>query len=101
MNKLLVEFEDIVILKTIVGDINLNFLCKEDLEHIEDIAYELDIELPLNIIDPEDDEIIITSLEDFYDSQYEIVKEIFECWNNLINDKYLNIRKRILNKLNS
>ena len=100
MNKLLIEFEGIVILRTIVRDVNLNFLCKEDLEHIEDVAYELGIELPLNIIDPEDDEIIITSLEDFYDSQYEMVKKVFECWNNLINDKYLNIRKRILYKLN-
>lgn len=84
--KIFENFENIFLVKTVIGNINLNFLTKNDLEDIDEIAYELDIELPLNEVE---------SLEDFYDFEYEKVSKIYNDWYEYINNEYVSLKEEL------
>ena len=89
-NKDLVEFELIITLKAKIFDVNLNFLDKEDLEDIQDLAYDLGIEDYLTYFD----------LEPMYNSQYDEVKMIYNKWCDDIYNAYENHIQKLNKRLN-
>ena len=86
---LLRKFEDIIIVRTIIFDVNLNFLCLDDLTKISDIAYECKIDL--NHID---------LLEGMYNSQYDKIRDIYDEWREDIVYMYNDVKDDLLEKLN-
>lgn len=85
MHELLCKFENIVTLKTIMDNIDLNFICLNDLDKIANIANELDIDL--NCIDYDNIE---------YNSQYQDICDTFTDWFEDINTMYLDLREKLL-----
>ena len=83
---LLGDFERIIILKTLIFDIDLNFLDLESLEKIDIEAYQLEIE---NF--PKYD------LEDMYNSQYDEIQEIYEVYKKFITTEYWRLKRKIEN----
>ena len=82
---LLGDFERIIILNTLLHDIDRNFLTKQDLEKIRDIGYDMEIK---NF--PKYD------LDDLYnyDNRIELV---YEKYIEFGNDEYLKIKREIEN----
>lgn len=70
MNNLLKDFELIVILKTEIFRVDLNFLSKNDLLVIEECALGLGLDEYLTYFD----------LESIYDFEYDEVKKIYKQW---------------------
>lgn len=85
MHELLCKFENIVILKTIMDSIDLNFICLNDLDKIANIANELDVDL--NCIDYDNIE---------YNSQYQDICDTFTDWFEDVNTMYLDLREKLL-----
>ena len=85
MNRLLSLFESLIILKTDMDNIDLNFICINDMEKIIEIADELDIDL--NCIEYDKIE---------YNTQLEELIEIYYDWYEDINTMYLDIRNELL-----
>ena len=83
---LLRKFEDIIIVRTIIFDVNLNFLCLDDLNKIADIADECKIDL--NHID---------LLEDMYNSEYDKIRDIYDEWREDVVYMYNDIKNELLN----
>lgn len=84
MFDLLCKFENIVVLKTIMDSIDLNFIGTEDLERIADDAENLGIDL--NCID----------LDNIYDSEYDLIEDIYKEWFDDVNTMYLDIKEELL-----
>lgn len=84
MFDLLCKFENIVVLKTIMDSIDLNFIGTEDLERIADDAENLGIDL--NCID----------LDNIYDSEYDLIEDIYREWFDDVNTMYLDIKEKLL-----
>lgn len=85
MCDLLCKFEDIIVLKTIMDSIDLNFIGVEDLKEIAEYAEELGI----NCI----------NLEDIYNSKYNLITDIYYKWYENVNDKYLDIKNNLLKSI--
>ena len=85
MNKLLNLFESIIILRTDMDNINLNFICINDLEKIVDVATELDIDL--NYLEYDKIE---------YNTQQEQLTEVYYDWYEDINTMYLDVKNSLL-----
>lgn len=81
---LLEDFERIIILKTLIFDIDLNFLDLESLEKIDIEAYQLEIE---NF--PQYD------LEGMYNSQYDEIEEIYKVYKKFITTEYWRLKRKI------
>lgn len=84
MFDLLCKFENIIVLKTIMDSIDLNFIGTEDLERIADDAENLGIDL--NCID----------LDNIYDSEYDLIEDIYREWFDDVNTMYLDIKEELL-----
>lgn len=85
MNRLLSLFESLIILKTDMDNIDLNFICINDMEKIIEIADELDIDL--NCIEYDKIE---------YNTQQKELIEIYYDWYEDINTMYLDIKNELL-----
>lgn len=85
MNRLLSLFESLIILKTNMDNIDLNFICIDDMEKIIEVGDELDIDL--NCIEYDKIE---------YNTQLEELIEIYYDWYEDINTMYLDIRNELL-----
>lgn len=85
MNRLLNLFESIIILRTNMDNIDLNFICIDDLEKIIDVATELDIDL--NCLEYDKIE---------YNTQQEQLTEVYYDWYEDINTMYLNVKNSLL-----
>lgn len=85
MNRLLNLFESIIILRTNMDNIDLNFICIDDLEKIIDVATELDIDL--NCLEYDKIE---------YNTQQEQLTEVYYDWYEDINTMYLDIKNELL-----
>lgn len=70
MDEMLIDFELIIILKTEICRVNLNFLDKGDLEEIEEVMYDMGLEEHFTDYD----------LEGLYNSNYDKIEEIYEQW---------------------
>lgn len=84
MYDLLCKFESVIVLKTLMENIDLNFIGIGDLEEIALYAEELDIEL--EYID----------LDDYYNSDYNNIIDIYNKWFESINSLYLNTKNGLL-----
>lgn len=84
MFDLLCKFENIIVLKTIMDSIDLNFIGTEDLERIADDAENLGIDL--NCID----------LDNIYNSEYDLIEDIYREWFDDVNTMYLDIKEELL-----
>lgn len=84
MYDLLCKFEDIIVMKTIMDNVDLNFIEIGDLEEIAEYAEELGIEI--NHVD----------LENIYNSEYDLITDIYYTWYENVNDKYLDIKNGLL-----
>lgn len=85
MNRLLNLFESIIIIRTDMDNINLNFICIDDLEKIVDVATELDIDL--NCLEYDKIE---------YNTQQEQLTKVYYDWYEDINTMYLDIKNSLL-----
>ena len=85
MHDLLCKFESLVILQTMMDLVDLNFIDTVKLNQIADTANELDIDL--NYIDY--DKIM-------YESDYDLMVEVFEDWAEDINTMYLDVKSELL-----
>ena len=85
MHDLLCKFEGLVILQTMMDLVDLNFIDTVKLNQIADTANELDIDL--NYIDY--DKIM-------YESDYDLMVEVFEDWAEDINTMYLDVKSELL-----
>lgn len=85
MNRLLSLFESLIILKTDMDNIDLNFICINDMEKIIEIADELDVDL--NCIEYDKIE---------YNTQQKELIEIYYDWYEDINTMYLDIKNELL-----
>lgn len=84
MYDLLCKFEDIIVMKTIMDNIDLNFIGVGDLEEIAGYAEELGIGIDC------------VNLEDIYNSEYDLITDIYYTWYENVNDKYLDIKNGLL-----
>ena len=87
MYELLCEFEEIIVLKTLMNTIDLNFLSKEDLEYIAEYIDENDINIDLEYVD---------MLESLYNSQYDEIEDIYYSWFESINKRYNEVKNGLL-----
>ena len=87
--ELLGKFERIVIIKTLIFDIDLNFLSENDLKKIADEADTMEIDLNLLSYD---------KLNNY--PTYDELLEIFEEWQDDICYMYNDIKDELLEKLN-
>lgn len=90
IDKDIAELERITILKTEIVRIDLNFLDKENLEEIEEIAYDLGIEEYLTEF----------NIEGLYNSEYDKLCIIYKQWYNDILNAFENINNKINKRLN-
>ena len=87
MYELLCEFEEIIVLKTLMNKIDLNFLSKEDLEYIAEYIDENNINIDLEYVD---------MLESLYNSQYDEIEDIYYSWFESINKRYNEVKNGLL-----
>lgn len=85
MYDLLCKFENLVVLKTIMSNIDLNFIGTQDLGNIIEIADELDI--PLNYIDYDNID---------YNDQYQDICDVYMDWFDDVNAMYLDVKNGLL-----
>lgn len=85
MNDLLCKFENLVVLKTIMDNIDLNFIGTNDLDNIAIIANDLDIDL--NFIDYDHIE---------YNDQYQDICDVYMDWFDDVNTMYLDVKNSLL-----
>lgn len=86
--RLLSDFERIIILKTLIFDIDLVFISKNNLEEIAYRADEMEIDLDFSSFDKLD-----------YPTYDELLK-IYEEWKTDILEKYNTIKDDLLKKIN-
>lgn len=85
MYNLLCQFENLVVLKTIMDNIDLNFIGTQDLDNIIEIADKLDI--PLNCIDYDNID---------YNDQYQDICDVYMDWFDDVNAMYLDVKNGLL-----
>lgn len=81
--------ENVIVVQTLCGAINLNFIGVQDLEEIACIAEELDIILPEH------------DLDSLYNDDYEDLVKIYHDYMNTLNDSYLELKTEVLNAINN
>lgn len=85
MYDLLCKFENLIVLKTIMDNIDLNFIGTQDLDNIIEIADELSI--PLNCIDYDNID---------YNDQYQDICDVYMDWFDDVNTMYLDVKNGLL-----
>ena len=94
------DFEKIVNLRTYFYSFDNNFLSVDDLDAIDYRAYKLNIKLELpKIIDYEDDDeiIYIKEINDLYNSNTDSIYEIYESFEEQIENLYKERKENLLN----
>ena len=85
MYELLRQFEDLVVLKTMMDMIDCNFIDTVNLQQIADVADELDVHLDYQI-----------DFDNINDSEYDELYDIYIKWFDDINNMYLNVKNGLL-----
>lgn len=85
MYDLLCKFENLVILKTIMDNVDLNFIDTVDLDKIANVANELEIDL--NFLDYDKIE---------YDNQYDLIEQVYYDWFEDVDTMYEDIKNGLL-----
>lgn len=85
MYNLLEKFENLVVLKTMMDLVDLNFIDTVEISQIADTANELDIDLDFTLYD---------KIE--YESDYDLMVDTFEDWFEDVNTMYLDVKNGLL-----
>ena len=85
MMDLLEKFENLVVLKTMMDLVDLNFIDTVKLSQIANTANELDIDLDFTFYD---------QIE--YEDDYDLMIETFEDWFEDVNTMYLDVKNGLL-----
>lgn len=84
MYDLLCEFESLIVLKTIMDSVDMNFIGIGDLEEIDGYAKELDIDIKY------------VDLESMYNWEIDSILDVYNKWYENVNDRYLEIKNGLL-----
>lgn len=85
MYDLLCEFESLVVLKTIMDSVDMNFIGIGDLEEIDGYAKELGIDTKY------------VDLESMYNFEIDSILDVYNDWYENVNDRYLEVKNGLLN----
>ena len=80
--------ENVIVVQTLCGAIDLNFIGIKDLEEIACIAEEFDIILPEY------------DLDSLYNDNYDDLIKIYHDYMNTLNNSYLELKTEVLNAIN-
>lgn len=84
MYDLLCEFESLIVLRTLMDSIDMNFIGIGDLEEIDGYAKELDIDI--KYID----------LESMYNWEIDSILDVYNEWYDNINNRYLEVKEQLI-----
>ena len=84
MYDLLCEFESLIVLKTIMDSVDMNFIGIGDLEEIDEYARELDIDIKY------------VDLESMYNWEIDSILDVYNKWYENVNDRYLEVKNGLL-----
>lgn len=87
MYDLLCEFESLIVLKTLMDSIDINFIGIGDLEEIDGYAKELDIDIKY------------VDLESMYNWEIDSILDVYNKWYDNINDRYLEVKNNLFKTL--
>ena len=85
MYDLLCEFESLIVLKTIMDSVDMNFIGIGDLEEIDGYAKELGIDTKY------------VDLESMYNFEIDSILDVYNDWYENVNDRYLEVKNGLLN----
>lgn len=84
MYDLLCEFESLIVLRTLMDSVDMNFIGIGDLEEIDGYAKELDIDIKY------------VDLESMYNWEIDSILDVYNEWYDNINDRYLEGKKQLI-----
>ena len=84
MYNLLCEFESLIVLKTIMDSVDMNFIGIGDLEEIDGYAKELDIDIKY------------VDLESMYNWEIDSILDVYNKWYENVNNRYLEVKNGLL-----
>lgn len=84
MYDLLCEFESLIILRTLMDKVDLNFIGIEDLKEINEYARELNIDIKY------------VDLESMYNWEIDSILNVYNEWYDNINNRYLEVKKQLI-----
>ena len=84
MYDLLCEFESLIVLKTLMDSIDMNFIGIGDLEEIDGYAKELDIDIKY------------VDLESMYNWEIDSILDVYNEWYDNINNRYLEVKEQLI-----
>ncbi len=87
MYDLLCEFESLIVLRTLMDSVDMNFIGIGDLEEIDGYAKELDIDIKY------------VDLESMYNWEIDSILDVYNEWYNNINDRYLEVKSNLFKTL--
>ena len=83
MYDLLCEFESLIILRTLMDKVDLNFIGTEDLKEINGYARELNIDIKY------------VDLESIYNWEIDSILDVYNEWYDNINDRCLEVKNQL------
>ena len=84
MYDLLCEFESLIVLKSLMDSIDMNFIGIGDLEEIDGYAKELDIDIKY------------VDLESMYNWEIDSILDVYNEWYDNINNRYLEVKEQLI-----
>ena len=84
MYDLLCEFESLIVLRTLMDSVDMNFIGIGDLEKINGYARELNIDIKY------------VKLESMYNWEIDSILDVYNEWYDNINDRYLEVKKQLI-----
>lgn len=84
MYDLLCEFESLIVLRTLMDSVDMNFIGIRDLEEIDGYAKELDIDIKY------------VDLESMYNWEIDSILDVYNEWYDNINDRYLEVKEQLI-----
>ena len=84
MYDLLCEFESLIVLRTLMDSVDMNFIGIGDLEEIDGYAKELDIDIKY------------VDLESMYNREIDSILDVYNEWYDNINDRYLEVKEQLI-----
>lgn len=84
MYDLLCEFESLIVLRTLMDSVDINFIGIGDLEEIDGYAKELNIDIKY------------VDLESMYNWEIDSILDVYNEWYDNINDRYLEVKEQLI-----
>ena len=84
MYDLLCEFESLIVLRTLMDSVDINFIGIGDLEEIDGYAKELDIDIKY------------VDLESMYNWEIDSILDVYDEWYDSINNRYLEVKEQLI-----